>query len=233
MQVAEAIHKYARKTSITVVPRLRRRADASADPRAQPRRRRRRRHARARARSPAPADAVARRARGARPRRGRRDARHGLRRGSRDDSHGDPARTRQTALFAATMAPRIGAIAERHLRKPARDRDQGREAPDRHGAARAAVGVRRDAPQKGAALGRILEFEDPASAIVFCRTRVEVDELTETLAVTRLRRAGAARRHGAEAARPRDAMRSVRARRMSWWRPTSPRAGWTSNTSRT
>jgi len=36
-------------------------------------------------------------------------------------------------------------------------------------------------PQKGAALGRILEFEDPASAIVFCRTRLEVDELTETL----------------------------------------------------
>jgi len=30
------------------------------------------------------------------------------------------------------------------------------------------------------ALGRVLEFEDPASAIVFCRTRVEVDELTDT-----------------------------------------------------
>jgi ATP-dependent RNA helicase DeaD len=35
--------------------------------------------------------------------------------------------------------------------------------------------------QKVPALGRILEFEDPASAIVFCRTRVEVDELTDTL----------------------------------------------------
>ena len=35
--------------------------------------------------------------------------------------------------------------------------------------------------QKGFALGRILEFEDPASAIVFCRTRIEVDELTDTL----------------------------------------------------
>ena len=36
-------------------------------------------------------------------------------------------------------------------------------------------------PQKADALGRVLEFEDPASAIVFCRTRVEVDELTDTL----------------------------------------------------
>jgi ATP-dependent RNA helicase DeaD len=35
--------------------------------------------------------------------------------------------------------------------------------------------------QKAAALGRILDVEDPASAIIFCRTRTEVDELTETL----------------------------------------------------
>ena len=36
-------------------------------------------------------------------------------------------------------------------------------------------------PQKTAALGRVLDFEGPKSAIVFCRTRIEVDELTETL----------------------------------------------------
>jgi ATP-dependent RNA helicase DeaD len=34
---------------------------------------------------------------------------------------------------------------------------------------------------KMAALGRILDLESPAAAIVFCRTRIEVDELTETL----------------------------------------------------
>ena len=34
---------------------------------------------------------------------------------------------------------------------------------------------------KMAALGRILDLEAPAAAIVFCRTRTEVDELTETL----------------------------------------------------
>jgi ATP-dependent RNA helicase DeaD len=34
---------------------------------------------------------------------------------------------------------------------------------------------------KPAALGRILDVESPAAAIVFCRTRAEVDQLTETL----------------------------------------------------
>src|SRR5262249_39565404 len=35
---------------------------------------------------------------------------------------------------------------------------------------------------KPAALGRVLDIEAPASAIVFCRTRTEVDELSSTLA---------------------------------------------------
>jgi ATP-dependent RNA helicase DeaD len=35
--------------------------------------------------------------------------------------------------------------------------------------------------QKIDALGRILDFESARSAIVFCRTRIEVDELTDTL----------------------------------------------------
>jgi ATP-dependent RNA helicase DeaD len=35
--------------------------------------------------------------------------------------------------------------------------------------------------QKPAALGRVLEFESPKSAIIFCRTRLEVESLTETL----------------------------------------------------
>ncbi len=34
---------------------------------------------------------------------------------------------------------------------------------------------------KPAALGRILDLEAPAAALVFCRTRAEVDQLTETL----------------------------------------------------
>ncbi len=89
--------------------------------------------------------------------------------------------TRQTALFAATMAPRIASIAERHLNDPERitvkaeKRAAGKMPQIRQEAYIVARG------QKGFALGRILEFEDPTSAIVFCRTRLEVDELTDTL----------------------------------------------------
>ena len=36
-------------------------------------------------------------------------------------------------------------------------------------------------PHKAAALGRVLDVEAPEAALVFCRRRVEVDELTETL----------------------------------------------------
>jgi ATP-dependent RNA helicase DeaD len=88
---------------------------------------------------------------------------------------------KQTALFAATMPSRILAIAERHLRKPARVTI----AQDR-GAAGTMPRVRQVAylvsrAHKPAALGRVLEMEDPSSAIVFCRTRLEVESLVEML----------------------------------------------------
>jgi len=90
-------------------------------------------------------------------------------------------KTRQTALFAATMAPRIASIAERHLRSPARITIKGetRAAGTLPRVRQVAFVVSRG--QKGQALGRVLAFEDPASAIVFCRTRIEVDALTDTL----------------------------------------------------
>ncbi|HEU5174314.1 MAG TPA: DEAD/DEAH box helicase [Gemmatimonadaceae bacterium] len=88
---------------------------------------------------------------------------------------------RQTALFSATMAPRVAGIAERHLSEPvrisiARERAAPGEVPR---VKQTAYVVQRQ--NKVAALGRILDMEGPASAIVFCRTRTEVDELTETL----------------------------------------------------
>jgi ATP-dependent RNA helicase DeaD len=91
-------------------------------------------------------------------------------------------KTRQTALFSATMPSPILAIARRHLTDPA------------------AVTIAREKPlagklprirqiayivphgQKPAALARALETENPSSAIVFCRTRLEVDSLADTLA---------------------------------------------------
>jgi len=88
---------------------------------------------------------------------------------------------RQTVLFSATMPPRIEAIAKNHQRNPMRIRinkpvAKAGEAPK----------VRQQAyllprAQKMGALGRILDLEAPAAAIVFCRTRTEVDELAETL----------------------------------------------------
>jgi ATP-dependent RNA helicase DeaD len=88
---------------------------------------------------------------------------------------------RQTALFAATMAPRIAAIAGRHLTRPVRVMIKAeKRAAGKLPRVRQAAYIATRA-QKAHALGRILEFEDPASAIVFCRTRIEVEELTDTL----------------------------------------------------
>ncbi|HWJ97514.1 MAG TPA: DEAD/DEAH box helicase, partial [Acidimicrobiales bacterium] len=88
---------------------------------------------------------------------------------------------RQTVLFSATMPSRIASIAKRHLKDPVRIQ-VNREAV----AAGESPRVRQSAylvarSHKPAALGRILDVESPTAAIVFCKTRGEVDELTETL----------------------------------------------------
>jgi ATP-dependent RNA helicase DeaD len=90
--------------------------------------------------------------------------------------------TRQTALFSATISPPIAKIAKRHLHDPVRVRID-RERRGRETAAKVrqvAYVVRRQ--DKPVALGRILDLEDPTSALVFARTRGEVDELAERLA---------------------------------------------------
>ena len=91
------------------------------------------------------------------------------------------ARTRQATLFAATMPARILSIAKRHLSNPARVAIAGEKtAAGKLPRVRQVAYIVRRA-QKPAALDRILDMENPASAIVFCRTRIEVDTLTETL----------------------------------------------------
>jgi ATP-dependent RNA helicase DeaD len=90
---------------------------------------------------------------------------------------------RQTALFSATISPQIARLAKRHLRDPVRVTIPRQRRGRDDGAARVrqvAYVVRR--PDKPAALDRILDLEDPASALVFARTRGEVDELAEHLA---------------------------------------------------
>jgi len=87
----------------------------------------------------------------------------------------------QTALFSATLPDRIIAIAESHLADPvrvtiAKERPKTGEAPR---VRQVAYVVPR--AFKHAALGRVLDMENPTSTIVFCRTRIEVDELTEAM----------------------------------------------------
>jgi len=89
--------------------------------------------------------------------------------------------TRQTALFAATFASRIMSIAGRHLREPKKVQiAQEKRAPGKLPQVRQVAFIVGKG-QKINALSRILDFESPKSAIVFCRTRLEVDELTDTL----------------------------------------------------
>ena len=88
---------------------------------------------------------------------------------------------RQTVLFSATLPSRIDRIARRHLRDPVRVQIE----PEATSAGQAprvrqvAYVVQR--AHKPTALGRVLDVEQPEAAIIFCRTREEVDALTETL----------------------------------------------------
>jgi ATP-dependent RNA helicase DeaD len=88
---------------------------------------------------------------------------------------------RQTVLFSATMPPKIARMAKRHQKDPVRIEIQrtavaAGEAPKVSQTAH--LVMRHDKP---AALARILDMQSPAAAIVFCRTREEVDSLTEAL----------------------------------------------------
>ena len=85
---------------------------------------------------------------------------------------------RQTALFSATIPPRIARLAEQYLKNPALVRVAPREA--------VAPRVRQvyyevAAPAKLEVLSRILDLEEPDSAIVFVRTRLDADHVAEQL----------------------------------------------------
>ena len=87
---------------------------------------------------------------------------------------------RQTVLFSATMPPRIAQMVRARLRDPARITiDRSPASADRPLVRQSAYVVAR--AHKPAALGRVLDIESPTAALVFCRTRAEVDQLSETL----------------------------------------------------
>lgn len=88
---------------------------------------------------------------------------------------------KQTALFSATMPPRIKSIAHKHLKNPveitiAKEVVKAGAAPR---VQQTAYIVTR--PHRGATLARVIDMAGPKSALVFCRTRLEVDEVTAML----------------------------------------------------
>ncbi|MGL4555153.1 MAG: DEAD/DEAH box helicase [Gemmataceae bacterium] len=88
---------------------------------------------------------------------------------------------RQTLLFSATLPDRVAAVARRHLNDPVsirveRERAKAGAVPK---VRQAAYFVARE--HKAAALVRVLALEGPAAALVFCRMRSDVDDLTEAL----------------------------------------------------
>ncbi len=95
--------------------------------------------------------------------------------------------TRQVVLFSATIPRRIETLAQKYLREPVTVRIAREAVPDGE-----APKVRQTAylvprSHTTAALGRVLEAERPTAAIVFCRTRLDVDAVTETLTARGLR----------------------------------------------
>jgi ATP-dependent RNA helicase DeaD len=87
---------------------------------------------------------------------------------------------RQTVLFSATMPARINALARKYQRDPVRIQiGRGDTQPGTALVRQSAYMVQRS--HKPAALGRILDIEGPKATLVFCRTRIEVDQLTETM----------------------------------------------------
>jgi ATP-dependent RNA helicase DeaD len=112
---------------------------------------------------------------------------------------------RQTALFSATMPARILSIAQKHLKNPqriaiAREKTASGKLPR---VRQLAFIVSR--AHKAAALQRVLDIESPTSALVFCRTRLEVESLVETLNAHGYR---AEALHGGMQQRQRDAVMS-------------------------
>lgn len=88
---------------------------------------------------------------------------------------------RQTMLFSATMPPRIAGMVRRYLREPRRIELSRAESMSGDAASITQTAYVVPRGHKPAALGRVLDIEAPEAAVVFCRTREEVDRLTETM----------------------------------------------------
>jgi ATP-dependent RNA helicase DeaD len=88
---------------------------------------------------------------------------------------------RQTAMFSATLSSRVGQMAQRALHNPVRITvSQKVQAASSSGSIRHLAYLVPPA-QRPAALCRLLSVEAPQAALIFCRTRADVDVLCQTL----------------------------------------------------
>ncbi|ANY10504.1 heavy metal transporter [Pseudonocardia sp. HH130630-07] len=94
---------------------------------------------------------------------------------------------RQTVLFSATMPGRIQSLARTHLTDPADIRIKREATPEGEAPKVRQTAYHVPRSHVTVALGRVLEMEQPTAAIVFCRTRADVDAVTETLTARSLR----------------------------------------------
>lgn len=94
---------------------------------------------------------------------------------------GSTPESRQTVLFSATMPRRLEAIASNYMNEPVHIKlhSQPQAAGEQPKVRQETYIVPRQ--HKAAALGRVLDKEQPDATIVFCRTRDEVDQLAETM----------------------------------------------------
>ncbi|GAA1396136.1 DEAD/DEAH box helicase [Pseudonocardia kongjuensis] len=100
---------------------------------------------------------------------------------------GATPRGRQTVLFSATMPGRIQSLARTHLSDPADIRIKKEATPEGEAPKVRQTAYHVPRSHVTVALGRVLEMEQPTAAIVFCRTRADVDAVTETLTSRGLR----------------------------------------------
>ena len=94
---------------------------------------------------------------------------------------GETPQNRQVALFSATMPPRIDGMVRRYLSDPVRVELGRRASASPEGLLVRQTAYMTPRGYKPAALARVLDLEMPPASVVFCRTRDEVDQVTETL----------------------------------------------------
>jgi len=94
---------------------------------------------------------------------------------------GETPQNRQAALFSATMPPRIDGMVRRYLSDPVRVELGRKASASPEGLLVRQIVYMTPRGYKPAALARVLDLEMPPAAVVFCRTRDEVDQVTETL----------------------------------------------------